>query len=327
MRSRAPAASVSSSSARPRASSSTRILPSSSCRFASPASRRASTSLRRAARRARSSVAIAACRPASSSPSFAARSAAVACSASGRRRLRTSASTSRARSTCVATRASFSSARWRRRLKRPRPAASSTSSRRSDGLAPSTDSTLPCEMTELQPAAEADVGEQLDQVDAAHGGAVDEVLPLAAAMQPPRDRDLGERQVGPGAVLVVEEQLDLAELDGLARRRAGEEHVVGLLGAQLVRAERAGGPEDRVGDVRLAGAVRPDHDGDPGLEAHLGRVDERLEAAEVDRFQVHARPRLSSGADAAAAAARSCVRTERSSADAASPASGRARGG
>ena len=39
---------------------------------------------------------------------------------------------------------------------------------------------------------------------------VDEVLALAAAMQPPRDRDLAERQVGPRAVGVVEEQVDLA---------------------------------------------------------------------------------------------------------------------
>ena len=58
---------------------------------------------------------------ASSCASFAARSAAVACSASGRSRLRTSASRSAARSTWLATRASFSSARWRRSLNRPEP--------------------------------------------------------------------------------------------------------------------------------------------------------------------------------------------------------------
>ena len=48
-----------------------------------------------------------------------------------------------------------------------------------------------------QPAAEADVGEQLDEVDSTDGSLVDEVLPLAAALQPARDRDLGVRQVGP----------------------------------------------------------------------------------------------------------------------------------
>src|SRR5262249_35411003 len=59
--------------------------------------------------------------------------------------------------------------------------------------------------------AETYVGEQLDDVEAAHGRAVDQVLTLAAAVQPPRDRDLRvvelERAVG-----VVEEQLDLAEV-------------------------------------------------------------------------------------------------------------------
>ena len=41
-----------------------------------------------------------------------------------------------------------------------------------------------------QAAAEADVGEQLDQVDAADGSLVDEVLPLAAALQAAGDGDL-----------------------------------------------------------------------------------------------------------------------------------------
>ena len=97
-----------------------------------------------------------------------------------------------------------------------------------------------------QAAAEADVGEKLDQVDPADGSAVDEVLALAAAMKTPRERHLRERQLGPGAVRVVEDELDLAEVDRLAACRPGEEHVVGLLGAKLVRAQRPRRPEDRV---------------------------------------------------------------------------------
>ena len=116
-----------------------------------------------------------------------------------------------------------------------------------------------------QPAAEADVGQELDEIDAAHRGAVDEILALAAAVQPPRQRDLRERQVGPRAVVVVEDELDLAEIDRLAAGRAHEEHVVGLLRTELVRGERARGPQDRVRDVRLAGAVRADDDRDPRL--------------------------------------------------------------
>ncbi len=66
-------------------------------------------------------------------------------------------------------------------------------------------------------AAQADVGEQLDEVGAPHRRPVDEVLPLAAAVQPPRDRDLGEVELGAeAAVGVVEDELDLAVV-----RRAG----------------------------------------------------------------------------------------------------------
>ena len=84
-------------------------------------------------------------------------------------------------------------------------------------------------------AAEADVGQQLDEVGAPDRRAVDEVLPLAAAVQPPHERDLGEGQLGQRAVLVVEEQLDLAEVGRRPVACRREEHVVGLLGAQLAR--------------------------------------------------------------------------------------------
>ena len=137
-------------------------------------------------------------------------------------------------------------------------------------------------------AAEADVGEQLDEIRAAHRRAVDEVLALAATVQTPHERDLGERQLGERAVLVVEEQLDLAEVGRRPVLAACEEHVVGLLGPKLARSEAPRGPEQRVGDVRLPGAVRPDDDGDALLEPDLDRLGERLEAAQLDRSQMHA---------------------------------------
>ena len=70
----------------------------------------------------------------------------------------------------------------------------------------------------VHPAAEAEVGEQLDEVDAADSRAVEQVLALAAAVQPARDRQLrvGQR---PFAVRVVEQQLDLAEVLGASGRR------------------------------------------------------------------------------------------------------------
>ncbi len=144
-------------------------------------------------------------------------------------------------------------------------------------------------------AAETHVGEQLDDVGAAHGRAVEQVLALAAAVQPARDRDLAVRQLGERAVLVVEDELDLAEVAGRSARGPGEQHVVGLLGPELARAHAPRGPEDGVGDVRLPGAVRPDDDGDARLEAHLDRVGKRLEAAQLDRSQVHAGPKFDAG--------------------------------
>ena len=152
----------------------------------------------------------------------------------------------------------------------------------------------------VHPAAEPEVREQLDEVDPAHARAVDEVLPLAAAVQAARDRELRELD-RPVAVRVVEQQLDLAVVGRLPPGRAGEEHVVGLLRAQLRRSERAGRPDDPVRDVRLPGAVRPDDHGHAGLEPDFHRIGERLEATQFDRAQVHARGRLAGATDAARA--------------------------
>ena len=160
--------------------------------------------------------------------------------------------------------------------------------------------------------AEPEVGEQLDEVEPPHGSPVDEVLPLAAAVQATGHRELGivdgQRPVG-----VVEEELDLAEVGGAARAAAGEEDVVGLLGPQLGRAEGTGGPADRVGDVRLAGAVRADNHADARLETDLDRVGERLEAAQLDRPEVHEPRTLSRAADAASACYASSAIARRSS--------------
>ena len=71
----------------------------------------------------------------------------------------------------------------------------------------------------VHPSAETDVGEELDEVEPADRRPVHEVLALAAAVQAARDRHLRplERPVARG---VVEEELDLAVLRGLARRAA-----------------------------------------------------------------------------------------------------------
>ena len=83
--------------------------------------------------------------------------------------------------------------------------------------------------------AEPHVGQNLHEVRASHRGAVHEVLTLAAAHEPSRDRDLGEVEIRPRAVLVVEDELDLAVLCPLPLAATGEQDVVGLLRAKLRR--------------------------------------------------------------------------------------------
>ena len=129
--------------------------------------------------------------------------------------------------------------------------------------------------------AEAEVGEDLDQVEPAHGRAVEEVLPLPTAVQPARDRQLGVVD-SDRPVVVVEEQLNLAEVGRTAVGAACEQDIVGLLCAQLVRAEGSRRPADRVGDVRLPGAVRPHDHADARLEANLDRIGKRLETTDLD---------------------------------------------
>jgi hypothetical protein len=151
------------------------------------------------------------------------------------------------------------------------------------------------------PAAESDVGQQLDEVGTPHRRFVDQVLALAASVQAAGDRDLAEFEGLERAVGVVEQQLDLAPVCRRAAGGAGKEDVVGPLGAELRGRERPGGPEQCVGDVGLARPVWADDDRDPPLEPHIDRIRERLEAAQLDRAQVHAFGTLTSRADDAQA--------------------------
>ena len=84
---------------------------------------------------------------------------------------------------------------------------------------------------------------------------------------------------------------------GLATGRTCEEHVIRLLGAELARSKAAGGPKQRVRDVRLPRPVRPDDDRHARLEAHFDGLRKRLEAANGDRAEVHGRPTLTAASD------------------------------
>ncbi|MBM2822856.1 MAG: hypothetical protein HW413_1602 [Thermoleophilia bacterium] len=158
---------------------------------------------------------------------------------------------------------------------------------------------------------EADVGEQLYEICTAYGRPIHEVLPLRSAHKSAGDRYLAEVEVGPRVVLIVEDELDLAVIGCSPVASACEEDVVGLLGAKLGRGQRAGSPHDRVGDVRLTGAVRPDDDGHTRLERDLERFGERLEAADAKRAQVHRSGILAPATDDRRAAETRRVRSPR----------------
>jgi hypothetical protein len=103
--------------------------------------------------------------------------------------------------------------------------------------------------------AQARVGEDLEHVDHPALRAVEAVLALAVAVQAREDRDLADRQVD-GAVAVVEHELDLGRRARLHAAAAAEDHVLHRLPAHGERRLLAHRPQDGVGHVRLARAVR-----------------------------------------------------------------------
>jgi hypothetical protein len=157
----------------------------------------------------------------------------------------------------------------------------------------------PCPMIECIPPRD-DV-EELDEVSRRDWRLVDEVLPLSATVEPPRDRHLRPLE-GAVARLVVEQQLDFAVIGALTALGAGEEDVVRLLGPQLVRRERPRRPDHRVGHVRLPEPFGPTTTA-TRLKRDLDGVRKRLEAAQLDRTEVHALRRLAARTDSGVYAA------------------------
>ncbi len=137
--------------------------------------------------------------------------------------------------------------------------------------------------------AQARVGQDLDHIDETAARAGEAVLALAAAVEPPEDRDLGHAEPE-GAVTVVEDELDLGALARLAAGRSAEDHVLHRLSAHRERRLLAERPQNGVGDVGLTGAVGADDHAHAGAELELGPVRERLEPLQGDRLQIHIGP-------------------------------------
>ena len=153
--------------------------------------------------------------------------------------------------------------------------------------------------------AQAGVAEDLQHVDEAAARAVEPVLAVARAVEPPEDGDLADREVD-RAVRVVEDELDLRRRARLHAATAAEDDVLHRLPAHRERRLLAHRPEHRVGDVGLARAVGADDDRHPGPELHARAVRERLEALHGDRPQVHQLAASATGRSSSAARAASC---------------------
>ena len=172
------------------------------------------------------------------------------------------------------------------------PAASSSTRRRSAGLALTRSPTCPLVDDRRGARAGRRVREQRLHVARAHVAAIDPELRAAAALDPPRDVDLRPFVVGRGspAGRVVEGQQHLGHVAGRPAGGARENHLVHFRGAHLPRRVLAHHPAERLDDVRLAAAVRTDDARQARIDVDVGRIDERLETGEAQPCEFHRRP-------------------------------------
>jgi len=136
-----------------------------------------------------------------------------------------------------------------------------------------------------QTGAEEDIGD----IAATALGAVEEIGVLPVTGDPAADGNLGEGGVfaHQRVVAVVEDQLDGGLGHRLARVGAVEDDVGHRLAAQVLRRTFAHHPAHGVDDVGLAATVGPDHRRHVAGKAHRRRIDEGLEAGQLDAFQAH----------------------------------------
>ena len=178
---------------------------------------------------------------------------------------------------------SCSSALRRRRSCRRTPATSSNSGRRSSGRKRQrlVDHALADEQERV--VGQVRAVEQVDEVAQPDALLVEEVLVLAAAEEPATElEDLEVDRQQP--IAVVEDERDVGHALGGALLRPGPDDVLGLARAEgaALLPER---PAERVREVALARAVRPDDRADPATELDVRPLGERLEPLETEREQ------------------------------------------
>ena len=143
--------------------------------------------------------------------------------------------------------------------------------------------------------------EQVDQVAQADPLLVQEIVVLAAPIEPPaelEDAEIDRQQ--PVAVIEDERHVRHAERGPLLR--AGEDHVLRLAAPQGT-ALLAEGPAERVGEVALAGAVWTHDRADAGAELHDRPLCERLEALHPEGQEAGGRTHRAASAGGSSSAA------------------------
>ena len=141
----------------------------------------------------------------------------------------------------------------------------------------------------VRPRPEAGAEEEIVDVAAANRDVVDVVRGILVARQHALDRqlDVAAPLSADPARAVVEVELDRRAADGLALAGAVEDHVLHRFAAQRRGLRFAEDPAHGVDHVGLAAAVRPDDADELTRRRDGGRIDERLEACELDVGEAH----------------------------------------
>ena len=174
------------------------------------------------------------------------------------------------------------------------PAASSSISRRSVGLAAMTALILPWLTSAGRMGAGRGVGEQQGDVLGADVAAVDPIGGAGAALDPAGDLDVADRRHADVARhvlgLALDQQRDFGEIARRAGRGAGEDDVVHAGAAHRLGRGFAHHPADRLEHVGFAAAIGADDAGQARLDAQLGRLDEAFEAGKLQPLYLHGAP-------------------------------------
>src|SRR5206468_4730486 len=137
--------------------------------------------------------------------------------------------------------------------------------------------------------AETGAAEQVLDLPEPYRRTIQHVFALTGTRQATRDHDflIRDREA---AVGVIEDQRHFRDIGGPPAGGSLEDHVFHFSPAQQAGRLLAEHPAHRVGDVRLAAAVRPHDGGHALLEGQLHRSGERLEARELEPAQSHGGP-------------------------------------